>query len=183
MPERPAPRDAQPTPGYITIGFVHAPRGLRGEFKVEPLTDFPERFERGATVYIEGRAYTVALSRNGPTGLLLQLDGITTRERAAGLRGRYLELPEAELAELSDDAYYRFEIVGLEVFDASGARLGRIADVLETGANDVYVVRDDESELLVPAIDTVVHEIDVAGGRMVIEMLDGMERRPLKKRP
>jgi 16S rRNA processing protein RimM len=160
---------------------VHGPRGLRGEFKVEPLTDFPERFAVGAQLYVEGRAYTVALSRNGPTGLLLQLEGVTTRERAAELRGRYLELPEAELAELEDQEYYRFEIVGLEVVDTSGASLGRVFEVMETGANDVYVVRDHESELLVPAIDTVVQEIDVPGGRMVIEVLEGMERRPLKK--
>ena len=155
---------------------------MRGELKVEPLTDFPERFRRGASVWIEGRAYTVSLSRSQPPGLLLQLEGVTTRERAADLRGRYLEVPERDLPEL-EGAYYRFEIVGLEVFDTSGASLGRVEDVIETGANDVYVVRDAESELLVPAIDTVVKEIDVAGGRMVVEVLEGMERRPLKKPP
>lgn len=155
---------------------------MRGELKVEPLTDFPERFRRGASVWIEGRAYTVSLSRSQPPGLLLQLEGVTTRERAADLRGRYLEVPEGDLPEL-EGAYYRFEIVGLEVFDTSGASLGRVEDVIETGANDVYVVRDAESELLVPAIDTVVKEIDVAGGRMVVEVLEGMERRPLKKPP
>jgi len=155
---------------------------MRGELKVEPLTDFPERFRRGASVWIEGRAYTVSLSRSQPPGLLLQLEGVTTRERATDLRGRYLEVPEGDLPEL-EGAYYRFEIVGLEVFDTSGASLGRVEDVIETGANDVYVVRDAESELLVPAIDTVVKEIDVAGGRMVVEVLEGMERRPLKKPP
>lgn len=165
------------------MGWVRGARGIRGEPRVEPLTDFPERFQLGATVWIDGKAYVVRLSRHLPPGLLLQLEGIDTRPAADGLRGRYLEVPDETLAELNEDQYYRFQIIGLAVFDTSGAALGRVEEVLQTGANDVYVVRNDEGELLVPAIDTVVKEVDVAGGRMVVELLEGLERRPLKKPP
>lgn len=179
MPERqPPPSDAQPTEGFVAIGFVRGARGIRGELKVDPLTDFPDRFRRGATVWIEGRAYKVRLSRQLAPSLLLQLEGVNTRIGAAALGGRYLEVPEEELAELEEGEYYRFEIVGLDVVDSAGARLGRVEQVLETGANDVYVVRNDEGDLLLPAIDTVVKKIDVAGGLIVVELIEGLERRP-----
>ncbi|MCH8849929.1 MAG: 16S rRNA processing protein RimM, partial [Chloroflexi bacterium] len=92
-----------------------------------------------------------------------------------------LEVPEGDLAPLSDGQYYRFQIVGLAVFDVEGQKLGHVERVLDTGANDVYLVQDEESELLIPAIDSVVKEIDVAGGRMVVEPLAGLERRPLAR--
>jgi len=179
VPERqPPPSDAQHTDGFVAIGFVRGARGIRGELKVDPLTDFPDRFRRGATVWIEGRAYKVRLSRQLAPSLLLQLEGVNTRIGAAALGGRYLEVPEEELAELEEGEYYRFEIVGLDVVDSAGAPLGRVEQVLETGANDVYVVRNDEGDLLLPAIDTVVKKIDVAGGLIVVELIEGLERRP-----
>jgi 16S rRNA processing protein RimM len=177
VPERPS-GDPQPSEGFVAVGFVRGARGTRGELKVDPLTDFPERFRRGATVWLEGRAYKIRLSRQLPPSLLLQLEGIDTREAAAALGGRLLEVPEEQLAELEAGEYYRFEIVGLDVVDSDGAQLGRVEEVLETGANDVYVVRNDEGDLLLPAIDTVVKEIDVEGGRMVVELIEGLERRP-----
>jgi 16S rRNA processing protein RimM len=184
VPERQPPRrDVGPTQGFVAVGLVRGARGVHGELKIEPLTDFPERFQRGATLWIEGRPFVVRLSRHQPPALLLQLEGIESRPAAEDLRGRYLEVPESELAQLDEDQYFRFQIVGLEVFDIAGARLGRVEEVLQTGANDVYIVRNDEGELLLPAIDTVVKSVDVAGGRMVVELLEGLERRPLKKPP
>jgi len=109
--------------------------------------------------------------------LLLHLEGIDTREQAEALRGLLLEVPEDELAPLAEDQYFRFQILGMEVVDQDGQPLGRVEEILDTGATDVYVVRSAEGELLLPAIDTVVKEIDVAGRRMVVDVPEGLERR------
>ena len=154
---------------------------MRGELKVDPLTDFPQRFAPGAVLWAGESRYTVQHTRSQPRTLLLELEGIETRTQAESLRGLLLEVPEEELAPLGEDQYFRFQILGMSVVDRDGQPLGRVEEVLETGANDVYIVRDAESELLVPAIDSVVKEVDVAGRRMVVELPEGLERRPLKQ--
>jgi 16S rRNA processing protein RimM len=160
---------------------VRAPRGVRGELSVASLTEFPERFRRGSTLWAGGVAYTVRLARSFRATLLLQLEGITTRAQAEALRGRLLEVPLADLQPLDADRYYRFQLVGMAVNDIDGRPLGRLEEVLETGANDVYVVRNEDGELLVPAIDTVVRDVDVPGRRMVVELPPQLERLPVKR--
>jgi 16S rRNA processing protein RimM len=166
---------------------VRGAHGVRGELKIELLTDAPERFTPGATVHAAGAPRTVRSARLHREVLLLELSGIDTRERAAALRGTLLEVPETELSLLQEGSYYRHQIVGLHVFDQDGRPLGRVVQVLETGANDVYVTRSDEGDLLIPAIDSVVKDVDVAAGRMTVQLLPGLERtapaRPRAKRP
>ncbi len=166
--------------GFVAVGFVRAPRGLRGELSVEPLTDFAERFQPGAAVWAAGVSYTVAGVRPHHNALLVQFEGIESREQAEPLRGLLLEVPDVTLTPLEQDRYYRFQIVGMDVVDTEGAPLGRIEEVLETGANDVYIVHDAESELLIPAIDSVIQDVDIDANRMVVRLLDKTERRPLK---
>jgi 16S rRNA processing protein RimM len=161
---------------------VRAPRGVRGELTVDLLTDSPQRFQPGATVWAGRAAYVVRRARAHRAALLLELEGIDTREQAETLRGLLLEVPEQDLSPLREDQYYRFQILGMEVVERDGQPLGRVEEVLDTGANDVYVVRNEEGELLIPAIDAVVKEVDVAGRRMVVELMAGLERRP-RKRP
>lgn len=162
---------------------MRGPRGVRGELNVDPLTDFPQRFRAGATVWAGGAAYTVRHARMHQRTLLLELQGVESRSDAEALRGLLLEVPEAELPQLPEDRYYRFQVLGMEVVDQQGRLLGHVEEVLETGANDVYIVRDADGELLLPAIDTVVKEVDVAGRRMAVELIEGLERRPLTQRP
>lgn len=181
-PARPTSR-AQPQPrrGFVAVGWVRAPRGVRGELTVAPLTDFPHRFQPGATVWVSGTPYVVRRARTHLKALLLELDGIDTRNQAETLRSLLLEVPEKELPPLAEDQYYRFQILGMDVVDQRDRPLGRIEEVLETGANDVYVVRGPDGELLLPAIDTVVKEVDVAAKRMVVELLEGLEPRQAKR--
>ncbi len=176
----PKPPETEPRDGFIAVGYVRGPHGIRGELSVEPLTEFPERFEPGATLWADGVAHTVAAARGHRGALLVELEGIGDRNAAARFGGLLLEVPDVTLPELEPGEYYRFQIVGMAVADTDGNDLGTVRSVLETGANDVYVVRDAESELLIPAIDSVVQEVDVAARRMVVHLLDGLERRPLK---
>ena len=175
---RPHPQQPEPRPGYIAVGLVRGSHGLNGELKVEPLTDHPHRFQRGATLQAGDRSFTVRSSRVHQKALLLQIEGIATRTQAEALRDLLLEVPESELPALAEGEYYRYQLIGIEVVDGDGRSLGRIEEVLDTGANDVYAVRNADGELLLPAIDTVIKQVVVVAGRMVVDVPSGLERRP-----
>ena len=185
MPGKSSPRPSSPEAheGYIAVGYIRGSHGLDGELKVESLSDNTGRFTIGAVFRAGDSSVTIRSLRTHRGALLVGLDGVDRREQADELRGLLLEVSESDLGSLDQDEYYRFQLIGLEVRDTEGTVLGTLEEVLETGANDVYIVRDDESELLVPAIDSVVKNVDLAAGTMVIDPLPGMERRPLKKKP
>ncbi len=165
----------------MAVGFVRGPHGIQGELSIEPMTDFPDRFMPGSVLFAGDAKYHVRAVRTHKRALLVALEGIKTRNQAELLRGKLFEVPDGDLPTLEDDQYFRFDIVGIDVVDESGASLGTVAEVLETGADDVYIVRDEESELLIPAIDSVVKEIDTGAKRMVVELIPGLERRALKR--
>jgi 16S rRNA processing protein RimM len=179
---RPRVKGPEPRPGFVAVGFVRGPHGLLGELKVELLTDHPQRFQRGATLWAGDRTYAVRSSRMHQKTLLLQIEGINARGQAEALRDLLLEIPETELPALAEGEYYRYQLLGMEVVDAEGQSLGHIEEVLDTGANDVYAVRNSDGELLLPAIDTVIRGVDLAAGRMVVEVPAGLERRPATTR-
>jgi 16S rRNA processing protein RimM len=165
------------------VGYIRGPHGLRGELKVDPLTSQAERFAPGSSIRAGERTYTVHSAQMHQQTLLLSLRGVTSRTRAEAMRGLLLEVPEADLPPLSEGEYYRYQLIGIKVFDAAGEPLGRIEDIIETGANDVYAVRNAEGELLIPAIDSVVRAVDLPAGRLVVDLPPGLERRPEKRRP
>lgn len=173
---------AEPREGFVAVGWIRGPRGVRGELKVTPLTDFAHRFAAGARVWVAGKTHTVQEAREQRGAILLLLDGVESRSQAEAFRSHLLEVPEADLPSLPEDEYYRYQIVGMEVVDGEGRPLGRVEEVIDTGANDVFVVRDDEGELLIPAIDAVVKDVDVRRRRMTVELIPGLERRPAKRR-
>ena len=161
-------------PGYVAIGRVGAPWGVRGAFSVLPLADSRALFAPGRDVTIAGKPYTIESAQWRKGMVYLRLSGIESREAAGELRGRLLAVAEAELEPLPEGQYYRFQLIGLTVVSTEGEELGRLADVLSTGANDVYVVRGGRGEVLLPATDEVVREIDLKAGRMLIEALPGL---------
>ncbi len=160
----------------VTVGRVVGVHGLRGEVKVEPLSDFPERFEPGAALWLDGRRLRVEGSRWQRRLVYLKLEGVDSRSDAVALAGRELCVPEL-LALVQEGVYYQHDVIGLSVVDAAGETLGRVSDILSTGANDVYVVRGERGELLLPAIDDVVRQIDLDGGCLLVELLPGLEFR------
>jgi len=168
-------------PGYVAIGHVGAPWGVRGAVKVYPLADSHELFAPGRGVTVSGQRRVIAGARWQKGMVYLRLSGIDDRESAEALRGRLLAVEESELQPLPEGHYYRFQLIGLAVISTDGEELGRVTDVLSTGANDVYVVRGDRGELLLPATDEVVREIDLEGGRMLVEALPGLLPQPRRK--
>lgn len=105
---------------------------------------------------------------------ILKLQGIDTREGAEELAGIELEVPVNEVPPLPEGSYYHFQILDMEVWTSAGELLGVVEDILSTGSNDVYVVRRGDGEILVPAIDGVVLDVDVKGGRLTVDLPDGL---------
>jgi 16S rRNA processing protein RimM len=172
----------------VSIGRVSSAHGVRGEIKVQPLTDFPERFDPGQKFWLDGSERVIQRSRWQKSVVVIKVDGIETRESVDAIRGHELQIPEPEALPADEGVYYQHDIIGLRVESVDGEALGKVADVLSTGANDVYVVRGPRGEVLLPAVDDVVRDIDLPGGRMVVELLPGLEftstvRKPRTPRP
>ncbi len=165
---------------WVTIGAVTAPHGVRGEVRVMPLTDFPDRFFELERVFVvkgdervERRVLGVKTLSRGL--FLLRLEGVDCREDAETLRGAEIQVPRADVVPLPPGVYYVFELVGARVITPEGAFLGRLEDVLTTAANDVYVVKDDGGrEILIPAVKHVVRSIDVERGEIVVDPPPGL---------
>ena len=158
----------------LVVGRVLAPWGVKGQVKVEVMTDSPQRLAPQNRVYLDGRPLVIEDTRRLKGYLVLKLDTIDTVEAAERLRGRYLEAPRPDTSALLPGEYYHFQLIGLEVWSLEGELLGRISDILATGANDVYVVQGERGEVLVPAVDEVVRSIDLEGGRMTVEVIAGL---------
>lgn len=152
----------------IRVGQVAGAYGVDGAVKVIPLTDFEDRFATGASLVLEGAEREVEWSRAGYPGLVVKFRGIDNRTIAELFRGRYLEVQEAAVRPLAEGRYYHHQVVGLAVLTRSGQPLGKIAEVLERPANDVWVSRDGVVEHLIPATKDAVVEVDVDAGRVVV---------------
>lgn len=157
----------------IIIGKVGAPHGIRGVLRIHPLTDFAERFDGLKEIMVGDERLHVESVQHHKQVLLMKFREYPSREEAARLTGRFLTVERREAAPLAEGEYYTFDILGLEAVSPDGTKLGIVKNVLRTGSNDVYVISGEGGkELLVPALKKVVKEIDVAGGRMVVDMME-----------
>lgn len=165
---------------YALVGKVVSVWGIKGELKIFPLVDSPDFFlGRRRLIFrspdgsvIEHEVSGASLIRNM---VRVALRGLSDRRAAESFRDYEVLVPESELPALEEDHYYYFQLEGLRVLTESGTLLGVLTEVIETGSNDVYVVRDDTGkEVLVPAIRDVVKRIDLEGGEMIISPLEGM---------
>jgi 16S rRNA processing protein RimM len=159
---------------YVAVGRILGPWGLQGELKVEPLTDFPERFAVGCNLYLDGVAHSIERCRWRKGKVYIKLSSIDSASAAEALRQRFLELPEEELKPLPEDEYYQFQILGLKVRTTEGQPLGKVSQILSTGSNDVFVVHGEGGELLIPAVDDVIKGIDLNKGWMEVELVEGL---------
>ena len=153
----------------IAIGKVVGVFGLKGFLKIWPDTDFPERFDEGRMVIIDGQERRIRETRWHKLQVRLRLEGVTRIEQAEALIGQEVYVPADDTPELEEDEFMIDDLIGLEVFDTTGRLLGTL-DEVHRGAQDVYQV----GEALVPAVKEFIKEVDIAGGRMVIDPLEGM---------
>ena len=160
----------------MAIGRVVKPWGARGDLKLQVLTSFPDQLGRLKRVYLgpEAVPYTVARFRWHSGGLLLRLTDVGDRNAAELLRDQLVQIAREDATPLEPGQFYEYQIVGLNVVTTDGEPLGQVAEVLSTGANDVYVVQGPRGEVLLPARIEVVRAIDLDAGTMTVTLLPGL---------
>ncbi len=168
-----AERADEVVPGYVIVGRVVGTWGLRGDFRVDQLAPIGP-LSSGRNVAVSGRKRTIERTSRHGRFLRVKLRGIDSHEDAQELRGAYLQALESSLEPLAEGEYYRFQLLGLAVRGSDGSDLGRVTDILSTPGNDVYVVNGPIGEILVPAIDDVVRDVDIETGEIIIEIVPGL---------
>jgi len=160
---------------------VSKPHGVWGELRVKIITDYPERLERRVYFYLahpdspeKTDRYEVEKCRFHKETLLLKLGNLNDRDSADELRGMLVRIPIEEAVPLEEGEYYHFQLIGARVETEGGELLGQVIEVIDTGANDVYVVRGPRGELLLPALDDVILDLDLDSNLMVVRPLPGM---------
>jgi 16S rRNA processing protein RimM len=164
----------------IPIGRVVGTHGIKGYVKAISYAESTASFAPGKLLTLRQKGkpvVTLAIESARPhkRGILLALEGITSIDAAKEWVGYELCIDKATLPELETGTYYWHQIIGLEVFTVDNRRIGKVAAIFPTGSNDVYVVRDGKKEVLIPAIDSVVADIDLAHNVLRVDLPEGLE--------
>ncbi|MDD4767276.1 MAG: ribosome maturation factor RimM [Desulfotomaculaceae bacterium] len=163
---------------YITVGKILNTQGRAGAVRVLPLSEYPERFKVNSRVYVSlrGARKLMTVEKFAPHQkyVIIKFKEIPDMNAAEEIKGGILEITRADLFPLPENTFYIFDIIGLTVSDKTRGRLGEITEILQTGANDVYVVETGARPLLIPALKQVVKEIDLPGRSMVVDLPDGL---------
>jgi 16S rRNA processing protein RimM len=168
------------TPDQLyAVGTIVKAIGIAGEVVVQPMTDFPARFRKLRLLWMGGDNVSAAETAVetavvSPRGIRLKLKGIDDRTAAERLRGKLLFVDETHRAKLSRGQYFVHDIVGLAVSEEGGGDLGTVADVLRYPASDVYVVRGERGEILIPAVKEFIRSVDLGTRRMIVRLIEGM---------
>ena len=162
---------------FLEIGKIVAVQGLKGEVRVEAWCDSKEFLCEFDTLYFDKGAKEVEIQRAHPHKniVLMKIKGVDTVEQAQLLRNKILYMDRNDV-ELEEGSFFVQDLIGLEVIDGdSGESYGKICDVTETGANDVYHIKDSDGKIrLIPAIPDVVLNTDIEAGKMTIHVLEGL---------
>ena len=163
----------------LQVGVISSTHGVRGEVKVFPTTDDATRFKKLKQVYLDTGKEQMLLEIQGvkffKQFVILKFKGIDNINDIEKYKGRSLFVERKDAVPLEEDEYYIADMLGMSVYTEDGARFGTLKDVMETGANDVYIIdSDDHGEILVPAIKQCILSVDVEADRMVIHLMDGL---------
>lgn len=151
----------------MTVGQIVNTHGVKGEIKVFPLTDDSRRFKKLKTVYLDGSEVKIESVKIGAKVVILKLSGIDTPEEAEKYKFKYLEIDRSNAVKLEKDRYFVVDIVGCSVYDTDGLKIGDVIKVLNLPSNDVYQVMG-EKEILIPALKSVVQEININDKKIII---------------
>jgi len=166
-------------PDRVTVGRVIRPHGLRGELVVAVLTDVPGRFAPGNTLLMAreegGPAEPVVVDFERPQkgGVVVRFAGVEDRDRAEELRGRWLEVERSQVPPAPPGVYYHYELLGCRCAEG-GRDLGAVVDLVEDGGGLLLIVADGERRVPVPFVASFLREVDVAAGRIELELPPGL---------
>lgn len=172
-----APGSPDGEPVYLVVGFLRRAHGVQGEIIMDLHTDFPERFRSGRKLFVgdEHQVMTVESVRSHAKGMLIKFRGIETPEATARFRNQWVYIKAADAPPLPEGQIYQHELFGFQVVDENENLLGELVEIIETGANDVYVVKNESGkEILLPAIPSVILNLDPARRYMRVHLLEGL---------
>ena len=159
---------------WISVGRLARTHGLKGELKFFPLDAEEPGLMNGQIVRLDATEIKVQSVRGANVPLIIKFEGIDSIDSAKLFTGKEIFANREDFQPLPEGEYYRFEIEGLEVFDEEGRPYGVIEEIIPTGSNDVYVVRNGEREWMLPMIDSVVKSIDLKQGKLVFNHIEGL---------
>lgn len=165
---------------YLSVGYILKPHGIRGEMKVEPLTDYIERFDELDTLYIKrAEQYCpirIMARRYRGNHVFLVLEGYDNLDKTEKLRGQYLWIPRDEARALPEDSFFVADIIGCAVFTEEGRPLGHVDGIIHTGSNDVYVTKGSMGQILIPGLKKVVLDVDIQSRKIIVaaQELEGL---------
>jgi len=164
----------------FTIGKIVNTHGIKGEVRVVPTTDDPKRFQKLKEIYIERtdmQLYKVESVRYHKNFVLIKFEGVDSINDAELFKNATLKIDKKDGLPLAKDEYYIGDLFNLEVVTEEGRMLGEIVDIIYTGSNDVYVIKNKETqkELLIPAIKQVIKKVDLQQKTMIVRLLEGLE--------
>ncbi|MBR3511714.1 MAG: 16S rRNA processing protein RimM [Clostridia bacterium] len=165
---------------YLELGQIVNVRGLKGEVKVNSFTDDNTKFERLPKVFIkrnkgdieERKIEKVSYNKNQ---VIIKFVGINTIDEAEKLRNSFILVDRDDLGSLPEGVYYIADLIGLDVFTEEGELLGKVDDIYNTGANDIYVIKDDlGKQRLLPGIKDVIKEVNIEEGKIIVNLIEGL---------
>jgi 16S rRNA processing protein RimM len=159
---------------WIPVGRVTRTHGLKGELKFYPADKDDLVIQSDQQIRLGETTFKIKAVRGAKSPFIVKFEGIDSIEAAQSLSGQEVLIAREDFESLPEGEYYRFEIEGLKVFDDTGKYYGVIEDIIETGSNDVYVVREDGKEWLVPMIDSIVQSIDLEQGKLIFHCVEGL---------
>lgn len=168
-------------PAFLVIGRLIKPHGIRGEMRAAVHTQLPERFTWLEDVYLAREPSDTAPKRIAVRSVrfhkgnaLLRLGDYDTRDELEVLRGMWVLVPIEDAIPLDEGEHFHHELQDLQVFTEDGESLGTLVEILETGANEVFIVKGARGEVLLPNIEEVVLKVDLEAGSMIVHLLPGL---------
>jgi 16S rRNA processing protein RimM len=167
-------------PRFVAVAKIVSPSGREGRVEVKVLSEVEGRISPASKFFLApplpslSQVTVEKVFSSHQDKLRVKFAEVSSFEEAQALKGRFLQIPVEACPDLPPDTYWEFQIVGLECFTDKGARLGKVQEVIKTGANDVYLVVEGDKEVLIPAIKSVVKQVDLENGKLIVALLPGL---------
>jgi 16S rRNA processing protein RimM len=163
----------------IAIGRISKPIGTRGEIKILPLTDDPKRFAVLQSVWVghqesAAKQLDVIAVRIETRQIAVRLSGVENADAAEQIRDQYLFVPKEEVIKLRSGSYFMHDVIGCEVLTQDNVKVGTVSDLFSLPSNDVWLVRNGEKEILIPAVKEIIKQVDIEKKRITIHAVEGL---------
>ena len=163
----------------LEIGQIVNTFGIKGEVKIYPFTDDIKRFDKLEKVYVkirkESKQFQIENVKYHKNMVLLKFKGIDKIEDAEKLRNAYIEIDREDAIPLEEGTYYIADLIGLEVYTDEGILLGKVDDIYNTGANDIYVIKDElGKQILLPGTHEVIKEVNLEKSKIIVHIIPGL---------